>query len=133
MTEPYKAEELTVYAISPAGNVPKGTTINVKIYSLIPATKPGGLSAAPAGPYTASQSVTISWPAYSGCPSNKTFESYNIAIENGVVTSTNPVPAGTTSATITLRSDPGTTKVSYTASCSGSPSPVSDVLTLTVP
>jgi len=130
---PSKAAELTVYQISPAGNVAKGTTINVKIYSLMPATKPGPMTAAPAGPYSASQILTLTWPTYNGCPTNTTLNSYSVAIENGTITSPNPVPAGTTSATITLRADSGTTKVSYTASCSGSPSPVSDVLTLTVP
>ncbi len=133
LTAPSKADELKVYQISPAGNVAKGTTISVKIYSLIPSSKPGPLSATPAGPYTASQNVTLNWPTYTGCQTGKTLDSYNIAIENGTITSTNPVPAGTTTATITLRSDSGATKVSYTASCSGSPSPVSDVLTLTVP
>ena len=130
---PSKSDELTVYQINPAGNVPQGTTISVKIYSIIPATKPGGLGVTPAGPYAASQSVTINWPTYNGCPSNTTLDSYSIAIENGTITSANPVPAGTTSATITLRADTGNTKVSYTASCSGTPSPVSDVLTLPVP
>ncbi len=131
---PSKADELKVYDISPAGNVKKGTTINVKIYAPIPApTKPSGLSASPAGPYTDSQSVTISWATYTGCPSSLPLDKYSIAIENGTVTSANPVPAGTTSATITLRGDSGDTKVSYTASCSGTPSPPSDVLTLTVP
>ncbi|MEO6942597.1 MAG: protein kinase [Terrimesophilobacter sp.] len=132
---PTKADELKVYAISPAGNVQKGTTINVKIYAPIPPpspSKPAGLSATPAGPYTASQSVTISWPTYS-CPSGSSLDKYSIAIENGTVTSPNPVPPGTTTATITLRPDTGDTKVSYTASCSGTPSPMSDVLTLTVP
>ncbi len=130
---PSKSDELRVYQISPAGNVPTGTTINVKIYSLMPATKPGAMTASPAGPYAASQSVTINWPTYNGCPSNTTLNSYSVAISDGTVTSTNPVPAGTTTATITLRSDTGNTKVSYTASCSGSPSPVSDVLSLPVP
>lgn len=131
---PSKATERTVYAISPAGNVPTGTTINVKIYAPIPPpTKPSPLSASPAGPYAASQSVTISWPTYTGCPAPTPLDKYSIAIEDGTVTSANPVPAGTTTATITLRGDPGDTKVSYTASCSGTPSPPSDVLTLTVP
>jgi serine/threonine-protein kinase len=132
-TAPTKDDELKVYAISPAGNVAQGTTINVKIYAPMPATKPGGLSATPSGPYTASQNVTLNWPTYTGCPTGTTLESYNIAIENGTINSANPVPAGTTTATITLRPDSGNTKVSYTASCSGSPSPMSDVLTLTVP
>lgn len=131
---PTKADELKVYAISPAGNVAKGTTINVKIYAPIPPpTKPGALSASPGAPYSASQSVTISWATYTGCPASLPLTEYSVAIEEGAVTSTNPVPAGTTSATITLRGDPGDTKVSYTASCSGTPSPPSDVLTLTVP
>jgi serine/threonine-protein kinase len=76
--------------------------------------------------------VTISWAAYS-CPASTTLDNYSIQIENGTVTSANPAPAGSTSATITLRGDPGDTKVTYTASCSGTPSPMSDVLTLTVP
>jgi serine/threonine-protein kinase len=130
---PTKADELKVYEISPAGNVPKGTTIHVKIYAPIPPpSKPGDLSANPAGPYTPGQSVTISWAAYS-CPASTTLDNYSIQIENGTVTSANPAPAGSTSATITLRGDPGDTKVTYTASCSGTPSPMSDVLTLTVP
>lgn len=131
---PSKSDERKVYAISPAGNVAKGTTINVKIYAPIPPlTKPGSLSATPGSPYTASQVVTISWSTYTGCHSSAPLTGYSIAIENGTVTSANPGPAGTTSATITLRGDPGDTKVSYTASCSGTPSPPSDVLTLTVP
>lgn len=133
---PTKADEGKVYDISPAGNVRPATTINVKIYAPIPPpAKPGDLNASPAGPYTASQEVTISWSPYIGCPSGATPDGYSIAIEGGdsAVTSPNPVPGGTTSATITLRSDPGATKVSYTASCSGTPSPASNVLTLTVP
>ncbi len=130
---PSKADEGKVYAISPAGNVSKGTTINVKIYADIPApSKPGNLTAVTPQPYSASQSVTISWATYV-CPAPMPLDTYSIAIENGTVTSANPVPAGTTTATITLRGDPGETKVSYTASCSGTVSPASDVLVLTVP
>ncbi|MBB5633155.1 serine/threonine-protein kinase [Cryobacterium mesophilum] len=130
---PSKADELTVYDISPKGWVPKGTTMSVKIYAPIPPpSKPADLTANPAGPYTASQSVTITWPGYT-CPTGSNLDKYTVAIENGTVTSSNPVPPGTTSATITLRADPGDTKVSYTASCSGTASPLSDVLTLTVP
>jgi serine/threonine-protein kinase len=131
MVAPTPADVGTVYAIDPAGNVPKGTVINVKIYAPIPPlTKPGDLSANPGGPYSPDDAVTLSWPTYN-C-STGTLESYSIQIENGTVTSTNPVPAGTTTASITVRSDAGTTKVSYTASCSGTVSPVSNVLTLTV-
>ena len=122
-----------VYQISPAGNVRKGETIAVKIYAPIPPpTQPGPLSATPAGPYTASESVTLNWSSYNGCPSNSSLDGFSIAIENGTVTSVNPVPSGTTTATVTVRADPGETRVSYTANCSGTPSPVSDVLTLNV-
>jgi serine/threonine-protein kinase len=76
--------------------------------------------------------VTLNWAAYS-CPSGTSLDGYSIQIEGGTITSPNPVPAGTTSATIVLRGDSGDTKVSYTASCSGTVSPQSDVLTLTVP
>lgn len=132
---PSKSQEHRVYAISPAGNVAKGTTINVKIYATIPVptAKPGNLTASPASGYGPSDSVTLSWAAYGGCPASMPLDKYSIAIEDGTVTGGNSVPAGTTSATITLRGDPGETKVSYTASCSGTPSPTSDVLTLTVP
>lgn len=135
---PTAADEGKVYAISPAGNVAKGRTINVKIYAPIPPppqpSKPSALSASPGGPYTESQSVTISWPAYT-CPAPLTLNHYSVAIEGGTsaVTGTNPVPAGTTNTTITLRDDEGATKVSYTASCSGTASPPSDVLTITIP
>lgn len=134
---PTKSDELKVYAISPAGNVSQGTTINVKIYAPIPPpptpSKPGALTASPAGPYTASQTVTITWPTYSGCPGSNPPDTFSIAIEHGTVTSANPAPGASNSATITLRSDSGATKVSYTASCSGTPSTASDVLTLTIP
>ncbi|MBX3067039.1 MAG: serine/threonine protein kinase [Microbacteriaceae bacterium] len=130
---PTNADEGRVYDIAPAGNVRKGTTINVKIYAPIPTlTQPTPLSANPAAPYTAGQAVSLSWAAYV-CPAGMNLLSYAIAIENGTITSSNPVPAGTLTANITLRPDPGVTKVSYTANCSGTPSPVSDVLTLTVP
>ncbi len=130
---PTKADEGRVYGISPAGNVAKGTTINVKIYAPIPApSKPGALTPSPGGPYGPGDVVTISWASY-GCPGSTTLDSYSIQIENGTVTGPNPVPAGTTSASITLRADPGDTRVTYTASCSGTVSPQSDVLILTVP
>ena len=130
---PTSADVGRVYGISPAGNVAKGTTINVSIYAPIPApSKPGPLSASPAGPYAPEDIVTVSWSTYV-CPANMTLDSYSIQIENGTVTSANPVPAGTTSATVKLRADSGDTRVSYTASCSGTASPQSDVLTLTVP
>jgi serine/threonine-protein kinase len=133
LVAPTKADELKVYDITPAGNVPKGTTIHVKIYAPIPApSKPGPLTASPAGPYAANDPVTLNWAAYS-CPSGTSLDGYSIQIEGGTITSPNPVPAGTTSATIVLRGDSGDTKVSYTASCSGTVSPQSDVLTLTVP
>ncbi len=131
LVAPTPADEGRVYAISPAGNVPKGQTINVKIYAPIPPlTKPTDLSASPAGPYAADDAVTLSWSTYT-CTTG-TLEGYSVQIENGTVTSANPVPAGTTSANITVASSPGQTKVSYTATCSGTVSPVSNVLTLTV-
>lgn len=130
---PTKADEGRVYRIEPAGNVRKGTTIFVTIYAPIPAlSKPGPLVATPAGPYAASDVVTINWPAYA-CPAGMTLSGYAIAIENGTINGGNPVSPGTLSASITLRPDSGDTKVSYTASCSGTPTPVSDVLILTVP
>ncbi|GAA3729239.1 hypothetical protein GCM10022239_02430 [Leifsonia bigeumensis] len=128
---PTKADEGRVYWIAPAGNVPKGTVINVSIYAPIPPpAKPGDLSASPGGPYAPNDAVTLNWSTYD-CQSG-TLDGYSIQIEDGTVTSANPVPPGTTTANITVRSDPGTTKVSYTASCSGVASPMSNVLTLTV-
>lgn len=124
----------TVYWMDPQGNVDTGTTIFVKIYASVPQpTQPAAMTTSDPSPYTASQSVTVTWPSYTGCPSGSTLSAYLITIENGSIPSgTNPVPPGTTSATITVAAAPGTTKVSYTASCDGTPSPAAPVLSLTV-
>ena len=124
----------TVYSIDPTGNVQKGETIFVKIYAPIPEpTQPDQMTAGTPGPYPASSAVTVTWPTYLGCPTGSELSAYIISIENGTVpTGTNPVPPGTTSATITVSDAPGTTKVSYTAACDGSPSPAAPALSLTV-
>lgn len=131
-----EADQGKVYAISPAGNVRTGTTINVKVYASIPLpTKPSPLTDAPGGPYAASDSVTISWPKYSGCAAPWPLDYYTITVEGGdsAPAGATQIPAGTVSTTITLRSDAGDTKISYTATCAGKVSPASDVLTLEVP
>ena len=124
-----------VYWMDPQGNVDKGTTIFVKTYAPIPQpTQPAAMTTSDPGPYLPSQSVTVNWPSYTGCPTGSTLSAYLITIENGTIPSgTNPVPPGTTSASIKVAAAPGTTKVSYTASCGGTPSPAAPALTLTVP
>jgi serine/threonine-protein kinase len=134
-------QEGTVYDVNPTGNVRVGDTISLTLYGPIaPPSKPADPTATPApatpSEYTPGQKVTVSWPAFT-CTSGTTLDSYTVAVSplSAVWTPGNPVDKGTTSITVTLPSDPGgsTTTVQYIAQCSGTKSPSSNPVTLTVP
>ena len=107
------------YQINPrSGEVQRGATITVFFYAPIPTPpQPGSLAIAPgAGPYVGGTDVTLSWPAYSECPSGFSLTGYNFTIVGGNPSISNPVPAGTTQMTVTL-ADSGQLKVTYVALC----------------
>ena len=131
----------TVAGVNPTGWVVKGTTINITPYGDVPPpAKPADPTATPApttpSDYTPGQKVTVSWPAFT-CTSGTTLDFYTVAVSpNSVVwTPGNPVAKGTTSIEVTLPSgtDGSTTTVQYLAQCSGTKSPLSNAVTLTVP
>lgn len=133
-------QEGTVYDVNPTGNVLPGDTISVTLYGPIaPPSKPADPTAsAPATPpsYTPGEVVTVSWTPFT-CTSGTTLDSYTVAVSPGSVVWTpgNPVAKGTTSIKVTLPSTVtgSTTTVQYLAQCSGTKSPTSNAVTLTVP
>ncbi len=122
------------YSVTPKGNVRKGETITVSFYAAIPppvATKPPPLIA-PAGPFLAGDTVTVTWPAYTGCPASRPHTGFSIQVQKGSLVGTNPLPMSATSADIKLSNTAGeTTIVTYTAICTDFESPLSDPLSIT--
>ncbi len=138
---PEEGLEGRVSNVQPWNNVKKGTVVTVTLYGAwvppsqgLPQAGPIA-SVAPAGPYAPGDSVTVAWPAYTGCPAVEVLDGYTVVVvhDGGSPTATD-VSSGTTSAPVTLTATPaGTTAISYFARCSGSgQSPVSDEVVLTV-
>ncbi|MCY7411493.1 MAG: protein kinase [Salinibacterium sp.] len=123
------------YNVTPKGNVLKGEVITVSFYAEIPApvaTKPTPLIA-PVGPYVAGDTITVSWPAYTGCPASRPHTGFSLQVQNGSLVGSNPFPASATNADIELSNTPGeTTIITYTAICTDFESPLSEPLSLTV-
>ena len=106
----------TAQDAQPIGNVDPGATITVKFFTAIATPPPPPVAtASPAGPYTANQSVDISWVGYTGCPTDLDLFGYNVSVVNGTQES-NPITVAEAGETITLGST-GTTTVTYTAIC----------------
>jgi eukaryotic-like serine/threonine-protein kinase len=127
-----------VYDVNPTGGLDPGQRVTVKVYAAIPeppappaptvseATPPVNPSD---GTYAPGSEITVSWPAYSGCPSPTSVTAYRATI-NGQPSSANPIPADTTSVTFTLPPEPGDTTVTYLAECSGKKSQPSPALVI---
>jgi serine/threonine-protein kinase len=121
----------TVYAISPRGNVPKGTLVKLDVYGDVAAPAKPAAPTAPAGPYAAGDEIVVTIPTYSGCASGTQLTAFRANVEGGSFTPANPLPASTTSITVTLTENAsGSTTVSYLAECSGIQSAPSDPLVL---
>ncbi len=122
------------YSVTPKGNVRKGETITVSFYAEIPApvaTKPTPLIA-PVGPFLAGDTITVTWPAYTGCPASRPHTGFSVQVQKGSLVGINPLPTSATSAGIELSSTAGeATIVTYTAICTDFESPLSDQLSVT--
>ncbi|MCU1551238.1 MAG: serine/threonine protein kinase [Glaciihabitans sp.] len=122
------------YSVDPTANVEKGSTVTVTFYTA-QATPPAPSAAtAPAGPYTTSTPVTVSWTTYTGCPAGQPLAGYNFTVDNGTPTDDNPILPANTSETINPVAA-GTMTVTYTAICgtganalTSSPSPALTVI-----
>ncbi|MCU1545118.1 MAG: serine/threonine protein kinase [Homoserinimonas sp.] len=120
-----------VYRINPTGNLDKNTTVDVYVYSAIPAaTKPSP----PTAPATvmADESFPVSWQSYQGCPFGTTRTAYRVTVTGGTFLPANPVPAGTSQITVKPDADVSSVSISYLAECSGNLSPQSDAVTVAV-
>ena len=124
------------YSVNPKGNVRKNEVITVNFYTAIPAPvapKPATVTV-PAGPFLAGATVTVSWPAFVGCPAGHPLSGYNFQIGAGSLSgANNPLNSGLTSQLIQLSNNAGeTTTIAYTALCTDFESPVSTAATVTV-
>ncbi len=129
------------YRVNPEGNVKKDTLIAVSFYKEIPetpeATQPTPVTV-PAGPYLAGSNVTVSWIAYTGCPTGHALSGFSFLVEGPGAGATivgnggSPaVPKTSTSLEIQLSATPGDNTISYTALCTDLESPVSETTTIT--
>jgi serine/threonine-protein kinase len=122
------------YRINPDGAVSEGDIIAVSFYAPIPApSKPSPVTVQGAAPFAAGSIVTVTWPAYGGCPAGHPLTGYSFELSNGQMAggASNPIGAGTTSLDIQLPAAAGTTKVSYFVFCSELQSGVSEQVTIT--
>ncbi|TBN58158.1 serine/threonine protein kinase [Glaciihabitans arcticus] len=130
---PTQAQNGLSYRVNPTGRATKGDVIEVTFYSdLADPAKPDPLSSETVDPQPISTVVTVTWPSYGKCPAGHPLTGYSFEVTNGTAASPNPVDENATSLDITLRGNPGTTTVAYTALCEKLPSIVSDTLTFTV-
>ena len=138
---PTAEQEGISYEVNPYGNVKKGTVVTVKFYgAFVPPSEgipqAGAISSiSPAGPYLPQDVVTITWPAYAGCPAVQVLNGYTvIVLHDGGEPATTDYGSGVTSADVELTAtSPGTTAISYFARCSdGQQSPASPTETLTI-
>jgi serine/threonine-protein kinase len=122
------------YRINPDGAVSEGDIIAVSFYAPIPAPpKPSAVTVQGTSPFAVGSIVTVTWPAYGGCPAGHPLTGYSFELSNGQMSggSSNPISAGATSLDIQLPAAAGTTKVSYFVFCSELQSSVSDQVSIT--
>jgi serine/threonine-protein kinase len=106
-----------VSSINPTGNVEKGRTIQVAVYLDYPG--PSQPSAPSASPATApvGDPITVSWPAYAGCPTGYDVSGYTVTLVNAHFASGGP---DVTTTNVQIIADaPGAVEARYTASCGG--------------
>ncbi len=123
-------------SVNPRGNVRKGEVITVTFYTPIPApvaTKPTAVTFS-SGPFTTGDIITVTWPAYSGCPAGHLHNGFNFQITGAdPIGTNNPVAPSATSLDIEVTAATGeTVTVAYTAMCTDFESPVSDPTSVTV-
>ena len=122
-------DEGTVYEVSPRGNVRKGELVTITVYSGVLAPGQPSRPSTSASGVTAGDEVEVQIPTYSGCPTGTSLTAFSLSVTNGSADPANPLPASTTSVTVTVGDTaPGRTSVSYTAQCSGIESASSDTL-----
>jgi len=122
-----------VQDINPAGNLRPGDEVTVKVWVDYPgAPTPAEPDVEEPEPYTAGQTVTLTFDSYGGCPSGHDLTGYSFTLTNATAPGGTELGAGATSIAIELGT-PGTATASYTANCEGlDEPPTSPTLSITV-
>jgi serine/threonine-protein kinase len=107
------------YDVNPIGNLNTGQTVTVKFYAaMAPPPSPNAPTASPGAPYAPSQTVDVSWTAYTGCPAGTSVTAYDVTVTNGSAADTGDLLPSQNDVMVTLGTT-GTTTVTYTATCTG--------------
>jgi eukaryotic-like serine/threonine-protein kinase len=109
----------TAESVQPVGNLQPGSTVNVAFYTAVATPpQPSTPTTTATAPYTANQSVAISWSNYTGCPSDLALSGYNVTVTGAGASASeaNPITPTEAGESITLGTS-GTTAVTYTAIC----------------
>ena len=127
-----------VYAINPEGNLQRGQLVTVTVYGPMaevpsptaPPTLSGeGCDAAGACVNVAAGStVTVNWPAFTGCPAGMQMLGYRITATGGTPT-TDGGAVSSNSAEVVVQDTAGTLSVTYSAFCGSSESAQSPAVT----
>jgi hypothetical protein len=119
---PDEASVGKVYSVSPTGNVPKSTIIELTAYAgQTPMPQPSSptFQGAPAS-VAPGEEVTVMWDGYT-CPSGAgSVSAYTFTVQNGTITNGPSFPQNARSATVTAGDAAGQTViVTYNVTCSG--------------
>jgi len=122
----------TAYRVNPTGSLAPNTLVAVYFYNAIPTPAAPSSLTVSAGPYTAGSTITISWPAYSKCPSGFALENYQFTVSGGTLSAGAALAPGTSSTTVVIASDTAEVRVSYVVNCGSLSSNPSDDLVVPV-
>ena len=115
----------TAYFVNPTGNVRKNDTITVRFYgAVVPATPSAPAPLTGGTPSATAHVVTVTIPAYTGCPSGSTLQNFTFTVNApSTFAPVNPVPGNQKTLAWTLAPNTGTqttqNTMSYVANCSG--------------
>ena len=105
-----------VQDINPTGNVKRGSTITLTVYGPFPDPSAPTTPTASAASGNSGDTITLTWPAYTGCPASSPLVGYGFTFSNA--TWPTLVEAGATTLDMVLGgASPAT--ASYTANCEG--------------
>ena len=126
----------TVSAVSPRGNVEPGSTITLTVYGPLPSVNAPTASPTIADCSTpceveAGETYTLTWSAYSGCPSGTSVSGYTVNIQGGTPEAQDGFVTGT-SALVTINADATSVIFSYTVTCGSATSESSPSSSATV-
>jgi len=124
-----------VSGVDPVGRLAPGASITVKVYRDYtgPSETPDAPATSDPAPYTAGSTITVTWPAYTGCPADFPLTGYDVQLTNATLATPTANPVTGESADIQLTAV-GDATVSVVAHCTGAAgdSAASPALTLTV-